>query len=92
MSSLQVKDIISNLKKKGFSEDRSKDHVWLNFLTSDGKKTIIRTKVSHGKSEITEPLITKMAKQVHLNKKQFIELVSCSLSGDVYYSIVKEML
>lgn len=92
MSSIKAKDIRRNLSKKGFEEDDKKDHIWLNYISPDGKKTTIRTKLSHGKSDIGDPLIAKMAKQVHLSKSDFLELVSCTLSGENYYKQVKDSL
>lgn len=92
MSSIKTKEIRHNLAQKGFIEDNSRDHIWLNYFTPEGKKTIIRTKISHGKDSIGDPLILAMAKQVHLPKTQFIELVNCSLSGEEYYNIVRRLL
>ena len=92
MSSLKTKNIRANLKKKGFAEDNTRDHIWLNYLTPDGKKTTIRTKLSHGKESIGDPLISCMAKQVHLSKDDFMQLVNCTLSGDSYYLMVKNIL
>ena len=93
MSSLETKDVRNNLCRKGFAENnKGKDHIWLNYVPKDGKKTTIRTKLSHGKSTIGDPLIGMMAKQLHLDKKRFVELVSCTLSGEQYYEIVKDQL
>ena len=92
MASLKVRDILANLEKKGFAKDESRDHIWLNYLSTEGKKTAIRTKVSHGEDEIGNPLISKMAKQVRLSNTDFISLVSCTLSGEEYYHKVKNYM
>lgn len=47
------------------------------------------TKLSHGKSEISDPLIVLMAKQVNLSKNQFMDLVNCPLSKEEYESILE---
>ena len=91
MASLKTRDIRTALVNKGFSEDRSGDHIWLNY-TPDGKKTRIRTKISHGKDNIGDPLISAMSKQTKLGKNEFIELVTCSLSGKSYYDKVKSIM
>lgn len=92
MSSLQTRDIRANLTKKGFTEDSSGDHIWLNYRLPDGRKTVIRTKVSHGKPSIGDDLISKMSRQVHLSKKDFMKLVNCTLSADEYYDTIQEIL
>ena len=92
MSSIKTRDIRRNLTKKGFSENDKKDHIWLNYIDPDGNKTTVRTKISHGKEDIGDPLISAMAKQAHISKRQFIELVTCTLSGEEYYNIVKDTL
>jgi len=92
MSSIKTRDIRTNLIKKGFKEDDKRDHIWLNYISPDGKKTTVRTKISHGKSSIGDPLIAKMAKQTHLSKADFLELVNCTLSGEDYYRQVRHTL
>lgn len=92
MSSLHTKDIKKNLQKKGFIVDNQRDHIWFNYITTDGKKTPIRTKISHGKSDIGDDLISKMARQTRISKKQFVELVECSLSKDEYFELVKDII
>ena len=47
----------------------------------DGKKTSISTFVSHGKKEISDELMHKMARQLRLTHNQFCNLVDCSMSG-----------
>ena len=51
-------------------------------LYIDGKRTGIHTKIGHGETEIHEPLIRSMARELRLNKQQFIGLVDCSIDGD----------
>lgn len=92
MSSLKTIDIKKNLGKKGFEVNDKRDHIWFNYLTPEGKKTIIRTKISHGKDDIGDSLIGQMAKQVHLQKRDFVRLVTCTLSKDDYYKGVKNQL
>lgn len=93
MATLETRDIRKSLSRKGFVEEsKGKDHIWLNYILENGQKTTIRTKISHGKVTIGEPLISAMARQLHIDKKQFIDLVSCSLSKERYYDFVKNVL
>ncbi|MFT0899509.1 hypothetical protein [Candidatus Methanoprimaticola sp. MG2] len=56
----------------------------------DGIKTRIRTKISHGEREIGDPLILKMARQLKLDKREFLELVDCNLSGNAYLQMMMD--
>jgi len=79
---MKVRDILAGLNRKGFLQGES-DHTRL-ILYVKGKKTEIRTKVSHGASEIDDHLINVMSIQLHLEKKEFRDLVNCPLSLEGY--------
>ena len=87
MKPLKTDKIESSLVKKGFSAENG-DHKYY-ILYCNGKKTQIFTKVSHGKPEIGEPLLGKMAKQVRLSKKDFADLIECPLSKERYMQMMK---
>jgi predicted RNA binding protein YcfA (HicA-like mRNA interferase family) len=82
MTTLRVRAVLSGLEKKGFLQSKG-DHKFLIFYVN-GKKTSIYTKVSHGSNEIDDYLINQMSIQVRLEKKQFIDLVSCPFSVEDY--------
>ncbi|MFR1850293.1 MAG: type II toxin-antitoxin system HicA family toxin [Clostridium sp.] len=75
------------LKRKGFKEE-PRDHKYFVFY-NNGKKTRIKTKVSHCGQEINDYLIDQMKKQLHLNKSQFEDLINCPLSEEDYKAILK---
>lgn len=77
-----ARDVMAGLEKKGFSK-RENDHTFFH-LWVDGKKTKVFTKVSHGEKELSDNLLGMMARQLNLNKKQFLDLVDCTLSLDAY--------
>ena len=60
------------------------DHNYFFYYTKVGKKTIVRTKTSHGSREIDDNLLAQMAKQCKLSNKDFGLLVDCPLSRDEY--------
>ena len=76
-----------SLKRKGFKEE-PRDHKYFVFY-NNGKKTRIKTKVSHCGQEINDYLIDQMKKQLHLNKSQFEDLINCPLSEEDYKAILK---
>jgi len=79
------RDIEAALERKGF-ERREGDHSWFVYCTSDGKKTRVKTKTSHGSGgkAIGDPLLAVMAKQCHLTKSDFIDLVDCPLDRTAF--------
>lgn len=84
--------VVSSLRKKGFTEEQGKRDHNFYFLTHQGKRTSIYTKVSRGTShkEISDVLLSAMSKQTYLTKKQFLDLVDCDLSADGLIKILTE--
>jgi predicted RNA binding protein YcfA (HicA-like mRNA interferase family) len=91
MTQIKTRDIRSALAKKGFEEVDTDHHIYIYIF--EGKKTGIKTKVSHSSKEIGDPLISEMKKQLKLSKSQFIELVNCPLTKEdlqnIYSSFIK---
>jgi len=82
-----ARDVMAGLAKKGFSK-KENDHTFLH-LWVDDKKTRVYTKVSHGEKEIPDNLLGAMARQLNLNKKQFLDLVDCPLTLDAYVTTLR---
>jgi hypothetical protein len=82
--------VVGNLTAKGFKAVQG-DHLFLVYHRQDGLKTPIRTKVSRGTNhrDISDPLLTQMAKQVRLPKRSFLELVDCTLDQAGYEQMVQ---
>ena len=77
--------IVGALERKGFRKDGG-DHEFFIYVNLQGKKTMKKTKDSRGSSykTIGDSLLGKMSKQVGLPKKQFIELIDCTLDQRGY--------
>lgn len=88
MTRLRPRAIVSSLTSKGFVEVDG-DHRRFVYY-SGGKKTEIRTKISHNSRDLGEDLIHEMAKQTRLSKMDFVALVECSLSAEGYRSKLLE--
>lgn len=82
--------IVSNLTAKGFEKSEG-DHIFLLYRRSDGLKTAIRTKLSRGSShrDVSDIILSQMAKQVRLPNKAFLQLVDCTLDQTGYEAIVQ---
>lgn len=74
--------IETGLCSKGFVLRVDGDHRFFDFEL-DGKRHFF-TKVSHGTKEISIQLLTKMARQCHLSKAEFLNLVDCPMSKEEY--------
>lgn len=79
------RDVEAALAAKGFERDLG-DHRFFVFHTIEGLRTPVRTKTSHGTStrSIGDELLSQMARQCKLSRKDFILLVDCPLSREDY--------
>jgi hypothetical protein len=81
--------IESALLRKGFIQDDTHHHYYI-YRNISGQKTAKRTRMSHGTAykTIGDPLLGEMARQLGLVKKQFLELVDCTLDQQGYEKLV----
>ncbi|MCZ7401189.1 MAG: hypothetical protein O8C61_03100 [Candidatus Methanoperedens sp.] len=80
MSAYKTKDMGSALKKKGFKFHQSHHTFYVFYF--NGKKTNIKTFISHGEKEYGDTLISAMKKQLHLSREEFDNLISCPLKEE----------
>ena len=82
------REIDAALCKKGFSRSISGRHI--QYFLNDVPR--IKTMMSHGDAGVTigDSLITRMARQLHLSKQQFLNFVDCTLSETDYRTILRE--
>lgn len=90
MTTYKVKDISSALKKKGFSENRKKHHIYYIFYDG-GKKTEVYTFISHGESEYGDGLLSKVKRQLCLESKtEFNDFIECPMTKEQYRDLLLE--
>ncbi len=78
------------MKKKGFIEYASGDHIFLTFYHK-GLPTKIHTKLSHGSSEPGRDLLTEIRKELNLpSQKDFEDLIDCPMSLEKYTDLLRE--
>jgi hypothetical protein len=86
----KVKDISSALKKKGFVENPSRDHIRYT-LFNKGKKTGVYTFISHGLKEYGDSLIGSVKKQLHLQSKgELQDFINCPMTKEEYLNLLIE--
>jgi hypothetical protein len=83
---LKARDVAGALTLKGFKKSDRDHHFY--YLWYKGKKTAIRTKISHGESEIHDKNCASMARQIKLNSAQFRDFVECPLTEQLYLKIL----
>ncbi len=90
MTVFKARDICSALKKKGFVEDPSSDHIRYT-LYVNGKKTRIFTFISHDFREYGEKLISEVKKQLRLqSKNELQDFIKCPMTGEEYTKLLIE--
>lgn len=82
---LKRRDVMAALESKGFSR-RGGDHAYFIYRTERGTLTDVRTKTSHGRggADISDSLLSRMARQCHMSNPQFRDFVDCSLTRRGY--------
>ena len=88
MSSYPARKIRGVLLAKGFQEERS-HHIVLRLVVR-GKTTGILTKISHGVSDYGDSLLGKMARQIHLSRRELDTFIQCPMSHEDYVGILTE--
>ncbi len=90
LTTIKTKKIAKGLCAKGFQEDAKHDHRIFR-LYVENKKTGIYTKISHGKSEYGDQLISLMARELNMeNKSYFLKFIDCDVSYEQYIKTLKE--
>ncbi len=83
-------DIEAALTSKGF-QSREGDHKYFVYWSIGGKKSMAKTKTSHGSGgDVGDDLLKFMARQCCLTKQEFLRLVDCPMDRDEYEKKLKE--
>lgn len=87
LAAIKTRDIKSALLSKGFEvEETHHEYLWFYY---DGKRTHIKTRLSHGIDEYGSNLINAMKKQLKLNSRQDIEnLLKCPMTESQYIELL----
>jgi hypothetical protein len=75
----------SALQQKGFERDEKGHHVSFVYVTTDNRRTEIRTRISHGRDrDISDSLLARMAQQCRLSRDLFNQFVDCPMDRAEY--------
>jgi hypothetical protein len=82
MSVLDVHDLRRALLQKGFAVDETHHEMYWFYV--DGRRSSVRTRISHGAKEYGAKLAGLVARQLFLSRRQLAEFVECSLTAELY--------
>ena len=88
MSSYPTRDIRRALLSKGFEEEHT-HHIVFRLLVG-GRKTEVRTRLSHGAREYGSSLLAEVARQMGLRKSELDAFVQCPMSYEAYVRLLIE--
>lgn len=92
MKPRKIKDISAPLRKKGFVEKTSGHHAQY-YLHVDGKKTHIKTYLSHGagSTEYGPSLMKEVKKQLGFKEDRDAErFLDCPMKADEYVALLRQ--
>ena len=82
MTEIAVTRIINVLLQKGFVRDES-HHTMLR-LVVDGRKTRVHTWFSHGRTKADDWLLSQIARELHLSKRELFSYLECRIGKEAY--------
>ena len=86
MATRRTRDLEAALTTKGFHQDNNHHEMYRLYV--GGRKTSVRTYISHGKSEYGDNLLGQIARQVKLRRAELDDLVDCPLDGEAYAALL----
>jgi hypothetical protein len=79
------------LEIKGFNRNTDSHHISFVYETADGKRTSVRTRISHGRDRVlSDTLMGMMARQCKLTRQQFNDLVDCPMDRSKYEAFLRD--
>jgi hypothetical protein len=88
MTEIAVARIIGVLLQKGFVQDES-HHTMLR-LAVNGRKTRIHTWFSHGRRKADDWLISQIAREMRLSRRELLAFLECAIGGEQYAQLMVE--
>jgi len=85
--SIRARVLHAALVRMGFVPVNNK-HVFY-FHTIEGRRTGVRTMISHGEDECREPLLHKMARQLYLKRSELDSFVDGTMTPEDYLAILR---
>ena len=88
MTEIAVARIINVLLQKGFVQDES-HHTMLR-LVVEGRKTRIHTWFSHALRKADDWLLSLIAREIRLSKRELLLLLECTIGQEAYARMMSD--
>jgi hypothetical protein len=75
------------LVTKGFARVESKHHTMF-WLVVRGTRTSIRTRISHGQRKVDDALLSEIAKELYLSKRDLLRFIQCEITAEAYADLM----
>ena len=89
MTARHSKLIERALEKNGFLENPT-HHKQYTYYTLSGVKSKVKTFISHGTKDYGDYLLSKIAKQLKLTKKELLRFIDGEMNREDYEKILKD--
>lgn len=80
---LKHREIVRGLGKIGFESTRKSKHEVFKLYVNG--ELFAQTLVSHGRSEVGDALLSRMARQIRVQKSLFEDICGCTKGRDDYF-------
>jgi hypothetical protein len=89
MAEFHLSEFIRALVSKGFDRSEGKHHIMFH-LMANGKRTSVRTRLSHGEHRVDDWLQSQIARELHRSKRELWRFIKCEIGGQEYIDMMIE--
>jgi hypothetical protein len=89
MAECHASEFSRALVSKGFDRSQGKHHTMFH-LTAYGRRTSVRTRLSHGGRRVDDWLPSQIARELHITKRELLRFVKCEIGEQEYLDMMIE--
>lgn len=87
MSTYPARRLRRAFLRKGFQEEKTHHRIF--WLVVEGKRTRIRTRLSHGTKEYGPQLLHEMGRAMMLNRQELDRFLECPMDHEEYLGLIR---
>ncbi|MDP2997639.1 MAG: hypothetical protein Q8N47_09130 [Bryobacterales bacterium] len=87
MTEIHAHVVTTALLRKGFVKVEASHHTMF-WLVAAGRRRGIRTRLSHGQRKVDDSLLSDIARELHLSKRDLLRFIQCEISHDDYVELL----
>ncbi len=89
MTEIHARRLSTALTAKGFQRLEAKHHTMF-WLVARGTRRSIRTRISHGQTRVDDWLLSQIARELHLAKRELLDFLDCEITLEGYVRMMVE--